>query len=106
MDTRKRARYAARARIIKALAHPSRLLVVEELARRPRCVCELTRMVGADMSTVSKHLAILKAAGIVEDQKRGTQVFYRLRCPCVVNFLGCVEAVLRSSARRASALAR
>ncbi|MCX7934544.1 MAG: metalloregulator ArsR/SmtB family transcription factor [Planctomycetota bacterium] len=88
-----------RARIIKALAHPSRLLMVEELAKGERCVCELTALVGADISTVSKHLAVLKEAGIVTDERRGTQVFYTLRCPCILQFFSCVESVLATLPR-------
>lgn len=91
--------YEARAAVLKAMAHPSRLLIVDELAKGERCVCELTEMIGADVSTVSKHLSLLKNAGIVMDEKRGTQVFYNLRVPCVVNFFSCVEAVLKEKAR-------
>ena len=98
MDAKTRARFEARARIIKAMAHPSRLFIVEELSRRERCVCELTEMVGADVSTVSKHLTVLKNAGIVQDEKRGNQVFYILKVPCVLNFFTCVESVLKSNA--------
>ena len=85
-----------RANIIKAMAHPTRLFIVEELSRCKKCVCELTAMIGADISTVSKHLAILKNAGIIQDEKRGSQVFYKLKVPCVLNFFDCVEAVLKS----------
>ncbi|MCC6963501.1 MAG: winged helix-turn-helix transcriptional regulator [candidate division Zixibacteria bacterium] len=99
MDKKTQARFEARARIIKAMAHPTRLFVVDRLAQREHCVCELTELVGADTSTVSKHLSILKAAGIVADEKRGAQVFYRLQVPCVLNFFGCVEGVLKSKAR-------
>ena len=106
MNADDRALFEARARIIKALAHPTRLFLVDELSRGERCVCELTEMVGADMSTVSKHLAVLKASGIVEDEKRGSQVFYTLRCPCVLNFFTCVESVLKTNARAQAALAR
>jgi ArsR family transcriptional regulator len=106
MDTDTKTRYLARALILKALAHPTRLFMVDELARHERCVQELTEMVGADISTVSRHLAVLKAAGILEDEKRGSQVFYRLRCPCVTNFFGCVEAVIKASARKEAAAAR
>jgi ArsR family transcriptional regulator len=98
MDDKTFARYEARARIIKAMAHPSRLFMVEELSKGERCVCELQAMVGADISTVSKHLSILKNAGLVEDDKRGAQVFYRLRVPCVLNFMKCIEAVMRANA--------
>ena len=84
----------ARAKVMKALAHPSRLFIVDELSRGERCVYELTEMIGADMSTVSKHLSLLKKTGVVLDERRGQQVFYRLRVPCILNFFGCVEAVL------------
>jgi DNA-binding transcriptional ArsR family regulator len=100
MDAPTQARYDARAKIIKAMAHPTRLFIVDELGRSGRrCVCELTEMIGADMSTVSKHLAILREAGIVEDQKRGSTVFYRLRVKCLPKFFECVETVLQSKAR-------
>ena len=93
----------ARARVMKALAHPSRLFIVDELSRGERCVCELTEMIGADVSTVSKHLAVLREAGLVLDDRRGQQVFYRLRVPCILNFFGCVEAVIAEAERSATA---
>jgi len=98
LDGTTQARFQARARIVKAMAHPTRLYIVEELAKGERCVCELTEMVGADISTVSRHLAVLKSAGIVDDERRGSQVFYSLRCPCVLQFFECVEAVLKRNA--------
>lgn len=96
MDPRTRTYYEAKTRIFKALAHPTRLFIVDELAKRERCVLDLTEMVGADMSTVSKHLSILKSAGIIADDKRGTQVFYTLKTPCVLNFFSCVTDVQQS----------
>lgn len=99
MDKKTKSLFEARAKIIKAMAHPTRLFIVDQLSRREHCVCELTELVGADTSTVSKHLSILKAAGIVADDKRGAQVFYRLQVPCVLNFFGCVEGVLKNSAK-------
>jgi DNA-binding transcriptional ArsR family regulator len=93
MTATAQARYEDQARIIKALAHPTRLFIVDELARGERCVCELTDMIGVEMPTVSRHLSQLKAAGILDDEKRGSQVFYRLRVPCVLNFFKCVQAV-------------
>lgn len=99
MDVKAQAKYESRAQIIKAMAHPTRLFIVDELAKSgERCVCELTEMIGADMSTVSRHLAVLKGAGIVEDEKRGAQVYYRLRVRCVLNFFECVESVLACNA--------
>ncbi len=74
-----RRRYERRAGVFKALGHPTRLFLVEQLARGERCVCELAALIDADLSTVSKHLSVLKSAGVVEDEKRGANVFYRLR---------------------------
>ena len=85
-----------RANILKALAHPSRLMMIDELAKGERCVCELRELVGADMSTVSKHITVLKNAGLVESDKRGLQVFYTLLSPCVMNFFTCVESVIEA----------
>ncbi|RKX30046.1 MAG: ArsR family transcriptional regulator [Candidatus Zixiibacteriota bacterium] len=99
MDKKKQALFEARAKIIKAMAHPTRLFIVDELSKHEKCVCELTEMIGADTSTVSKHLSILKGAGIVTDEKRGSQVYYQLRAPCVLNFFGCVESVLKTNAK-------
>jgi DNA-binding transcriptional ArsR family regulator len=80
-----------RARLLKAMAHPTRIFIIEELAREERCVCELTSLIEADMSTVSRHLSVLKNAGIVQDEKRGNQVFYRLRVRCILGFFDCFE---------------
>lgn len=99
MDPKTRAAFEARARIIKALAHPTRLFFVEQLSHGERCVCELNELVDADVSTVSKHLAVLKNAGIVRDEKRGSKVFYSLHTPCVLNFFSCVEGVIQATAR-------
>jgi len=88
--------YEARAKIIKALAHPSRLFIVEELQKKERSVGELTEMIGADSSTVSKHLSILKNEGLVFDERQGTTIIYHLKCPCILNFIGCVEEVLEN----------
>lgn len=89
-----RPRYEARAGILKAMAHPSRLLIIDELQKQERCVSELTEMIGADTSTVSKHLSVLKNAGLVTDEKRANCIYYTLRCACILDFIGCVEDVL------------
>ncbi|MBN1510969.1 MAG: winged helix-turn-helix transcriptional regulator [Phycisphaerae bacterium] len=89
--------YEARARIAKALAHPSRMLMLDALAQRDLCVCELTELVGADQSTVSKHLAVLRDAGVVEMRRQGAQTVCTLKICCLNKFWECVEAVLRQN---------
>jgi ArsR family transcriptional regulator len=81
------------AAVFKALGHPSRLLVVEALAEGERPVAELAALVGADMSTVSNHLAVLRHAGVVAPDRRGAQVFYRLARPCFRKVLGCLREI-------------
>lgn len=98
MNPEIKAKYESRANIIKALGHPTRLFIVDELSKGRRCVCELTKMIGDDISTVSKHLSLLKQARIVTDDRHGTQIFYSLSVPCVLNFLSCVDAVQKANA--------
>ena len=90
----------AKSRVLKALGHPTRLLIAEELGRGERCVCEFVDLAGVDYSTISRHLNVMKQAGLIEDEKRGKQVFYKLRVPCVLNFMECVEEVIRSDAEK------
>ena len=85
----------AKTKVLKALAHPARLWMVEKLEGGERCVCELVDGLDLDFSTVSKHLLVLKNAGVVADDKRGKQVFYALKVPCVLNFMHCIEAVIK-----------
>lgn len=78
------------AEVFKALGHPTRLWIVRQLADGEHCVCEFVDSVGADFSTISKHLSVLKNAGVIEDDKRGKSVFYRLKCPCIIDFISCI----------------
>ncbi|PKL23156.1 MAG: transcriptional regulator [Spirochaetae bacterium HGW-Spirochaetae-3] len=86
-----RQRLARRAAILKSLAHPSRLLIIEMLEKSPRCVGELTEAIGADITTVSKHLSVMKRAGLVRDEKHGTYSEYSLVCNCVSHLVDCIE---------------
>lgn len=69
-------------------------MIIDELSRGERCVCDLQELIGHDMSTVSKHLNVLKKAGLVEDERRGKNIYYRLKVPCILNFFHCIESVL------------
>ena len=89
-----------RAALLKALAHPSRLMILDALSYGEHCVCDLTELVGHDISTVSKHLNLLKQAGIVEDDKRGKQVYYRLKVPCLLNVFHSLESVITARNRQ------
>jgi ArsR family transcriptional regulator len=97
MKTKSRARYEARAKVAKALAHPTRLLLLDALSQKELCVCEMTELAGVDQSTVSKHLAILKDAGLVASRKQRSQQYYRVTCTCLDGFFTCIEAVLKAN---------
>ena len=100
MTESEKLRASARAGILKALAHSSRIYIVDKLAEKPYCVCELTEMIGADTSTVSKHLSVLKNAGIITDRKQGTSVYYSLEAPCLLRFISCVEQVIEQNIQK------
>ncbi len=104
MSQNEKARYEARAKIAKAMSHPSRLLMLDRLQKHEMCVGELTEAVGADQSTVSKHLAVLKDVGLVAVRKEGATSYYQLKCDRLDGFFSCLEAVLASdlSCRRAA----
>lgn len=91
MNKYEQGRCSREAEFFKALGHPTRVWIVQQLADGvEHCVCEFVDLVDADYSTISQHLAVLKRAGVVIDDKRGRQVFYRLLKPCVIQVLACM----------------
>ncbi len=91
LDKRK---YEELARISKALAHATRLYIIDKLDEQEYCVKDLTELIGVDISTVSKHLTILKNAGIVNSEKRGNCIYYQLKCRCVLSMFSCLTNVI------------
>ncbi len=83
------------ARVFRALAHPVRVAIVEALRDGEVCVCEIAAGLGAERSNVSRHLAIMQRAGVLASRREGLQVLYRLRTPCVLDFLSCATRVAR-----------
>ncbi len=79
-------------RVFRALGHPVRLCIAEALAGGPRPVGDLVELVGLGWSTVSRHLAVLREAGVVGDERRGNRVHDTLALPCVASFSQCIRA--------------
>jgi len=100
MDINEKRQYEELARISKALAHASRLFIIHKLNEQEYCVKDLTEMIGADVSTVSKHLTVLKNAGIIRDEKRGNCVYYSLECRCVLSMFSCLTDVITTNKER------
>ena len=88
--------YKRQARVLKALANETRLMIIDRLSKGECHVGELVRIIGADQSTISKHLAVLRSMGVVDDERRGNTVCYRLLAPCVVSFFSCASKVIRA----------
>jgi len=89
-----------RAKILKAMAHPVRLMVIDFLKEGEYSFSEIFKLFQLDKSTVSKHLHVLKEAGIVSSRKDGADVFYKLEVPCVIDFFSCVNAVIESNVKK------
>lgn len=95
MDANELDSYRLKAEMFKALSHPARIRILDRLRERPWCVCELAVELGVDKSIASKHLSQLKRVGLIDDEKRGTMVEYRLVAPCVLDLAACAERTVR-----------
>jgi len=100
MKARKQAprwqRYELKAEVLQGLAHPIRLAVADLLSGGEVCVCDIATAVGAERSNVSRHLAVMMRSGIVRTRKEGLKVYYRLRTPCILEFMSCATRTLET----------
>ncbi len=94
MDMNQKTRLALKAEVFKAMGHPLRLGIIEFLQQGEMCVCDIVAHVGTEVSNVSKHLSILKKAGLLADRRDGLKIMYRLTMPCAIDFAHCVEGVV------------
>lgn len=94
MTEEEKKRFDLRAHMFKAMGHPMRIFILEKLKERPRCVCELADEIGINKSAASKHLSLLKDAGLIDDKKQGTLVEYHLIAPCVLELAACAESTV------------
>jgi ArsR family transcriptional regulator len=106
MNEKERRRCELQAEVLKALAHPIRLAIVQFLSREEKCVCDIVDYVGTSQSNISKHLSIMKGAGILSDRKEGLSVYYRLNMPCALNFFQCVQEIMESQLSERTAVLR
>ena len=106
MDQDAKRLYQLKAEVIAAAGHPIRLAIIDFLKDGEQCVCDIARHVGAKRSNVSRHLAVMLKAGIVDCRKEGLKVIYTLKTPCVLNFLSCVTDVLRHQVKANEAVLR
>lgn len=96
----------ARAAILKAVAHPARIVLIDALKQDDLCVNDLCALLDLDQSVVSRHLAQLKRAGIVGERRQGVKIIHHLACPCILQALDCTVGVLKSELRQKRAALR
>ena len=104
MDANEKRLYKMKADVIAAAGNPIRLAIIDFLKDGEQCVCDIADRVDGRRPNVSRHLAALLRAGIVEHRKEGLRMMYSLRTPCILNFMKCVEGVLREQAKDAAAV--
>lgn len=94
MDPLNKEKLRLKAEVFKAMGHPLRLGVIEFLQGGEKCVCEIVEHTGTGISNISKHLSVLKKAGLVNDRREGLKIMYSLTMPCAIDFARCVEGVV------------
>ena len=91
--------FEKQAQIVKAIAHPLRIAIIDFLKDGPQCVCDIADHIGAERSNVSRHLSTLVNAGVLASQKQGLNVIYELKTPCIIQFVSCITGVLKLQAK-------
>jgi len=85
------------ARVMKALAHPERIFIMERLSEKEHTVGELAGLLAKSAPTVSKHLTVLRNAGLVSFRKEGLNAWYRTECKCITGFHACVADIVQGT---------
>ena len=91
--------FEKQSKIVKAMAHPLRIAVVDFLKNGPQCVCDIAEYLGSERSNVSRHLSVLVNAGVLGYHKEGLKVIYRLKTPCILDFFSCITACLKQQVK-------
>lgn len=93
---------ADRAQVFKALADPARLILLSLIADEERCVLELTRALKLQKSTISYHLKVLRLAGLVDSERCGNRIFYRVIPEALQRLSSAISACVMVADRPAS----
>jgi ArsR family transcriptional regulator len=79
-----------KAKILQALAHPLRVSIFELLADGEKTVGDMVKLLGTKDANTSRHLALLRSAGLVSTRKEGLNVYYSIKMPCLLPMLSCI----------------
>lgn len=81
--------------ILKAMAQPTRLKIIEFLRDGERCVCEIFPAIDEEQSNTSRHLNLMQSCGILRRRKEGVKIFYALKYPEVLEIVGLASMILK-----------
>jgi ArsR family transcriptional regulator len=90
--------YDKQAEILKAMAHPVRIAILDFLKDGEQCVCDIAKHIGSERSNVSRHLSLLVSCGVLEYRKVGLNVIYRLKARCIMDFFECITTCIKQQA--------
>lgn len=99
VNKKKQLIFDRQAEIVKALAHPIRIAIVDYLSDGPRCVCDIAKHVRSERSNVSRHLSVMTSAGILDNYKDGLKVIYKLKRLCILEFFSCIKRCIMEQAK-------
>lgn len=99
LSRKKQLLFEKQADIIKAVAHPLRIAIVDFLNDGEQCVCDIAEHIGSERSNVSRHLSVMVGAGVLEYRKEGLKVIYRLKTPCLLELFSCITGVLKQQVK-------
>ena len=99
LSKKKQLLFEKQAEIVKAIAHPLRIAILDFLKDAEHCVFDIAQHLGSERSNVSRHLSVMVSAGVLEHRKEGLKVIYTLKAPCILGFFSCVTDVLKLEAR-------
>ena len=104
LEREKQLLFARQAEIVKAVSHPLRIAIIDFLKDGEQCVCDIAEHIGSERSNVSRHLSVMVSAGVLEHRKEGLKMIYKLKTPCILDFLSCVTSLLKQQVKEGQKL--
>jgi len=104
LTKKKQLLFQKQAELVKAIAHPLRIAIVDFLKDGEQCVCDIAEYVRSERSNVSRHLSVMVSAGVLEYRKEGLKVIYKLKTRCILDFFACITTCLKQQLKESEKL--
>lgn len=95
-----------KAEVLKALAQPTRLKILELLRSGERCICEIVPAINGEQSNISRHISLMQKSHLVTTRKDGVKVMVRVRDPKIFEILDSISTVIKRQVNEQSRLVR